>query len=226
MARKPKGFGSAPPKKMAKGGGASKGGGGGTSKGGSSQSKSTATKSTTPATKTGSSAAGKAISTSAVKANAGRETPLQAMTVSKATGATTVAPATGREGAGLKNIGTVTKAPAPTPPALSLRGLTSTSPANVARNRAAAQVYARQQAERDRAMPNRRDNAPAVTPNGTTATSSAAPAAPAAPVAPVAPQRIFVPAPAGYRPGLDPEHRYYQTPAMKRGGKVKPKGKK
>jgi hypothetical protein len=36
----------------------------------------------------------------------------------------------------------------------------------------------------------------------------------------------FVAAPAGYRPGIDPEHRFYQPAAMKKGGKVKPKGKK
>jgi hypothetical protein len=36
----------------------------------------------------------------------------------------------------------------------------------------------------------------------------------------------FVAAPAGYRPGIDPEHRFYRPAAMKKGGKVKPKGKK
>jgi hypothetical protein len=56
---------------------------------------------------------------------------------------------------------------------------------------------------------------------------------------------VYTPPPAGYRPGIDPEHKFYQPAAggglsstgmgaalpigamlMKKGGKVKPKGKK
>lgn len=53
------------------------------------------------------------------------------------------------------------------------------------------------------------------------------PTTPAATAVP-APTRVYTPPPAGYRPGIDPEWDYYQAApaAMKRGGKVKPKGKK
>jgi hypothetical protein len=48
---------------------------------------------------------------------------------------------------------------------------------------------------------------------------------------------VYTPPPAGYRPGIDPEHKFYQPAAgggfnssgtafMKKGGKVKPKGRK
>jgi hypothetical protein len=110
----------------------------------------------------------------------------------------------------------------PTYGAMSLKGLTSNDPANVARNRQAALKYAAMDAAR---MKNRSDRVGQ--PQGGTSTTSQTPAT-TTPTAAPKPTMVYVPAPAGYRPGIDPEHRFYQPApaAMKRGGKVKPKGKK
>jgi len=115
---------------------------------------------------------------------------------------------------------------APKYKAASIKGLTSSDPANVARNRAGAENISRMEARRDMGR-NKQvigdNNGPAA---NRLADSTAAPVIPTR-AAPTAAPRTFVPAPVGYRPGIDPEHRYYQaaTP-MKKGGKVKPKGKK
>lgn len=110
----------------------------------------------------------------------------------------------------------------PTYSGMSIKGLTSKDPANVARNRQAALKYKQLESARPRSEMDRRDPARAVT-------TTAAPAA-AAPTAPVAPTMVYTPAPAGYRPGVDPEHQFYRpaptvapTAAMKKGGRVKPK---
>lgn len=235
-----------PVRRMAKGG----------KTGGGSQSKGSATKGNAPAAKTGSSAAGKTINAAVTRGGrdsdrpavapvtksaapapapvraaaptpaAAPAAPKQAVTVSKSTGAVTRAPATGREGTGLKNVGTVSKAPAsPGFSGFSLRGLTSTDPANVARNRAAAAMYEKQRANREATMANRNsDRGVAMSPAATPA-SSPAPAA-AKPAAPAMPASRFVGAGKGYRAGRDPEHLYFQPVApMKKGGAVK-KGKK
>lgn len=120
----------------------------------------------------------------------------------------------------------------------SLKGLFSKDPANVARNRAASAMYAskasdpnkrsdsaeaggRKQAlkdtmrEMDKIDPGRSKGAGAGTGTGADSAKTAA----AAPTA----TRKYVAAPAGYRPGIDPEHKFF---TMKNGGKVTPKGKK
>ncbi len=113
---------------------------------------------------------------------------------------------------------------APKYKAASIKGLTSSDPANVARNRAGAENISRMEARRDMGRNKQTEGTGYGNRGATTAPTVALPGTPAAPTA--AP-RVFIPAPVGYRPGIDPEHRYYQaaTP-MKKGGKVKPKGKK
>lgn len=119
------------------------------------------------------------------------------------------------------NTKTGVQTPAPKYGAFSLKGLTSSDPANVARNRAGVENINRMEAKREMG---RNKNTEGIGYGNREATKKATLATPAAPTA--AP-RTFVPAPAGYRPGIDPEHRYYQAAKpMKKGGKVKPKGKK
>jgi hypothetical protein len=101
--------------------------------------------------------------------------------------------------------------------AMSLKGLTSADPANVARNRANAAKYAALEASRPRSE---RDN-----PGPASVLKPVTPA-PTTPTTPVAPTMMYIPAPAGYRPGVDPEHKFYQpapTVTMGKGGRVKPK---
>lgn len=188
-------------------------------KGGATASKSNAAKGgAAPAAKSGGSAAGKTINTSSMKAG-GRDGGGMLSNITNAVRGAFTNPN--------KKFTTVTDPKTgmsyakPSYGAFSLKGLTSTDPANVARNRAAAAKYAALEAARPSRSENRVAQQNPVTP--------AAPAAPAAPTTPVTPTMVYVPAPAGYRPGIDPEHRFYQpqpTVAMKRGGKVKPKGKK
>lgn len=186
----------ATPKKMATGG---------TAKSGSaSASKSTAAKGgAAPASKSGSSAAGKTMAVSAAQKTSALANARSALTGgSKFT--TVTDPKTGMSYA------------KPSYGAFSLKGLTSTDPANVARNRAAAARYAAIEAARgprpDSSMGLRGLTGPARN----------------AAVPPAAPTMVYVPAPTGYRPGIDPEHRFYQpkpTVTLAKGGKVKPKGK-
>lgn len=183
-------------------------------KGGATASKSSAAKGgAAPAAKTGGSAAGKTVNTSSVKAG-GRDGGGMLSNITNAVRGAF---------AGNKKFSTVTDPKTgmsyakPSYGAFSLKGLTSTDPANVARNRAAAAKYAALEAARPSRSENRVAQQNPVTP-----------AAPAAPAAPVTPTMVYVPPPPGYRPGVDPEHRFYQprpTVAMKKGGKVKPKGK-
>lgn len=184
-------------------------------KGGATASKSGAAKGgSAPAAKSGGSAAGKTINTSSVKPSSGGGGGMLSNITNAVRGAF----------AGNKKFTTVTDPKTgmsyakPSYGAFSLKGLTSTDPANVARNRAAAAKYAALEAARPSRSENRVAQQNPVTP--------AAPAAPATPVTPVTPTMMYVPAPTGYRPGIDPEHQYYRPTAMKRGGKVKPKGKK
>lgn len=135
------------------------------------------------------------------------------------------------------------KTAAPKFGAFSFRGLTSTDPANVARNRAGAARMAAMNASRDRDRGSDRPAAAAAPATPTTSQTLASAGAP--PTAPAAPRMVYTPPPAGYRPGIDPEHKFYQPAAggglsstgmgaalpigamlMKKGGKVKPKGKK
>ena len=180
--KKPKGFGSAP-KKMAKGGNAS-------------QSKGGATKGSAPNKKGGGNAAGKTANTSSVKGGGGIGNAVRgAFSGGAGKSATVTDPKTGKSFA------------RPTYGAMSLKGLTSTDPANVARNRAAAQMYAQKAAEDAKRNPNRGDGKsldrgpPA--PNAPTETPVVAPK----------PTRVYMPPPAGYRPGIDPEWKYYQPQA-------------
>jgi hypothetical protein len=128
MARKAKTFGSATPKKMAVGGA--------TKSGSSSASKSTAAKgAATPASKSGSSAAGKTMSVSAAQKSSALANAKSALTGgSKFT--TVTDPKTGMSYANPSYRG------------MSVKGLTSSDPANVARNRAAAANYAAIEAAR------------------------------------------------------------------------------
>lgn len=225
--KKPKGFGSAP-KKMAKGGS--------TKSGGASQSKGGATKGSAPDKKSGGSAAGKSSNTSSVKGGGGGffsglgNAVRGAFSGGAGKSATVTDPKTGKSYA------------RPTYGAMSLKGLTSTDPANVARNRAAAQMYAQKAAQDSARNPNRGDGKPFDR-------ESLAPKGPAeTPVVAPKPTRVYTSPPAGYRPGIDQEWNYYQPQAaapsplatrlramgpmlkMAKGGKVtskpKPKGKK
>ena len=203
MARKAKTFGSATPKKMAVGGA--------TKSGSSSASKSTAAKgAATPASKSGSSAAGKTMAVSAAQKSSALANAKSALTGgSKFT--TVTDPKTGMSYANPSYRG------------LSVKGLTSTDPANVARNRAAAANYAAIEAARGPRSDSSERMAGLRGPSGL-----AGPARNAA-MTPAAPAMMYVPAPAGYRPGVDPEHRFYQpkpTVTLAKGGKVKPKRKK
>ena len=200
MARKAKTFGSATPKKMATGGA--------TKSGSSSASKSTAAKgAATPASKSGSSAAGKTMAVSAAQKSSALANARSALT-------------------GGSKFTTVTDPKTrmsydkPSYRGMSVKGLTSSDPANVARNRAAAANYAAIEAARG---PRSDSSERMMAPRG--------PSGPARNVAmtPAAPTMMYVPAPAGYRPGIDPEHRFYQpkpTVTLAKGGKVKPKRKK
>jgi hypothetical protein len=183
-----------------------------------SASKSSASKGAAkPAAKSGGSAAGKTINTSSTRKNEGgggmfsgiRNAVSNALSGGKKLNAVTD-PKTGQSYA------------KPTYGGMSLKGLTSSDPANVARNRAAAANYAAMEAARTRGADMRSDRTSAApTPTVTPTTP-----APVAPVAPVAPKMVYTPPPAGYRPGIDPEHRFYQpapTVTMKKGGRVKPK---
>lgn len=198
-------------KKMAKGGSASKSN---AAKGGAK-----------PAAKSGGSAAGKTINTSSTRSNAGGGGGILGGVTNAIRGALS---------GGNKKMTTVTDPKTgmsyarPSYGAVSLKGLTSSDPANVARNRAAAANYAAAEAQRQR-FGSRRD-APV------SSTGSAAPGTPTAPVGGVTPttpvdpaSRTYLPPPSSYRPGIDPEWEYYQprpTVALKKGGRVKPKGKK
>ena len=197
-------------KKMAKGGSAS-------------ASKNTAAKgAATPVKKTGGSAAGKTINTSSVKP-ASRDGGGGMFS-----GVTNVVRGVKNAFSGNSKFSTVTDPKTgmsyakPSYGALSWQGLTSKDPANVARNRAAAAKYAAMDAAR---LANRSDRE-GQTQGGMSVTSQTP--AETTPAAAPKPTMVYVPAPAGYRPGIDPEHRFYQPApaAMKRGGKVKPKGKK
>lgn len=196
-------------KKMAKGGSAS-------------ASKNTAAKgAATPVKKTGGSAAGKTINTSSVKP-ASRDGGGGMFS-----GVTNVVRGVKNAFSGNSKFSTVTDPKTgmsyakPSYGALSWQGLTSKDPANVARNRAAAAKYAEMEARnksmRDGQSQNLMDKFSDLVKKPET-TPTAAPK----------PTMVYVPAPAGYRPGIDPEHRFYQPApaAMKRGGKVTPKGKK
>lgn len=193
-------------------------------KGGATASKSSAAKGgAAPAAKTGGSAAGKTVNTSSVKAG-GRDGGGMLSNITNAVRGAFTNPS--------KKFTTVTDPKTgmsynkPSYGAFSLKGLTSNDPANVARNRAGAARMAALEAAR----PPRSDREERIqAENLAKQQAKAAAPAPAVPTTPVAPTMMYVPAPAGYRPGIDPEHRFYQpqpTVAMKRGGKVKPKGKK
>jgi hypothetical protein len=195
MAKKPKGFGSAP-KKMAKGGSTKSGGG----------------------------------------------SQKQSVSVSKSSGKATTTKATGREAAGTKNVGTFTKSGgggsdrsgSPGYRAMSVKGLTSSDPANVARNRAAAAQYASQRAglsgsgdakggtnAQSRLLENFGFSGPVSPLNRLRRTP--------APTVPPAPQRVYTPMPADYNPAVQGEWNFYQprpTVTLAKGGKVKPKRKK
>ena len=120
------------------------------------------------------------------------------------------------------NTKTGVQTPAPKYGAFSLKGLTSSDPANVARNRAGVENINRMEAKREMG---RNKNTEGI--DNREATKPPIATLPVLPKPPAAAPRTFVPAPAGYRPGIDPEHRYYQAAKpMKKGGKVKPKGKK
>lgn len=204
--------------KMKKGGGTSA-----SKSGGASASKSNAAKGgASPIQKTGSSAAGKTINTSSVKkggndrggilggiGDAFRGVKNAFSGNSKFT--TVTDPKTGK---------TYNK---PSYGALSWKGLTSKDPANVARNRAAAAKYAELEA-RNKSMRDGDDKQ-----NLSDLFGGLLKKDEEAPKTPTRPKMVYVPAPAGYRPGIDPEHQFYQpAPAtgMKRGGAVKSKGKK
>jgi hypothetical protein len=106
--------------------------------------------------------------------------------------------------------------------AVSAKGLTSNDPANVARNRAAAAKYAAMAAAR----PDRPDRTAAGAATAAATTPVVRPTMTTTPTAPAAPTMMYVPAPAGYRPGVDPEHSFYQpkpTITLAKGGRVKPK---
>ena len=124
------------------------------------------------------------------------------------------------------NTKTNVQTPAPKYKAASIKGLTSSDPANVARNRAGAENISRMEARRDMGRNKQTEG----TGYGNREATMAAPIIPDVPTSratPAVAPRTFVPAPVGYRPGIDPEHRYYQAAKpMKKGGKVKPKGKK
>lgn len=132
------------------------------------------------------------------------------------------------------------KTAAPSYSAFSLKGLTSSDPANVARNRAGVERLNRLDAQRE--LGASRGDGPAMAAKAAATPATTTPTA-TTPVAPKAPPRVYTPAPAGYRPGIDPEWNYYQaapaaagvtgmglkgmgTMLLKKGGKVKPKGKK
>lgn len=211
-------------KKMNKGGGASKGAS--ASKGSASASKANAAKGgAAPAAKSGGSAAGKTINTSSVKAG-GRDGG--GGVLSNITNAVRGAFAGNKKFTTVTDPKTGQSFAKPSYGAFSFKGLTSSDPANVARNRAAAARYSamdqahrinnRSDAEERRSL-ERRANAEKQMKGDT----------PTTPATPAAPTMVYVPAPAGYRPGIDPEHQFYQPQppaAMKRGGKVKPRGKK
>lgn len=113
---------------------------------------------------------------------------------------------------------------------MSLKGLTSTDPANVARNRAAAANYA--QMQRRDAMLARGDGR--ANPQNSLAGTVTPDVQAGQPAVPPVTGRVYTPPSAGYRPGIDPEWQSYQvrpTVVMKKGGAVKkstvkPKGKK
>lgn len=214
MARKAKTFGSATPKKMAKGGSASKGS--------ASASKSSAAKGgAAPAAKSGGSAAGRTINTSSVRTSGGGGGGM----LSNITNAVRGAFSGGNKMTTVSDPKTGQSYAKPSYSGVSLRGLTSTDPANVARNRAAAARYA-ELSKQNAQVGGGRDTA-AATATTPTAPTTAAPTTPIAPTAP--PTMTYVPAPVGYRPGIDPEHKFYQarpTVVLKKGGKIKPKGKK
>jgi hypothetical protein len=211
-------------KKMATGGKASQ------SKSKSSTSKSVSSRPAPSSnkSKTGGSAAGKTISTSNSRPNAGGGRGLL-----------------GGIGDAVRNIGqnfksSLKPSPTVTDPktgqsfdrpnyrGLSMKGLTSTDPANVARNREAAARYAAQDAARARMESGgaRRgaEQKAALTDSSTPPVTPTVPTTSTA----VAPGRGMMMPPSTYRPGIDPEWNYRTQPtvAMKKGGKVKPRGKK
>ena len=200
-------------KKMAKGGSASKGSAG--------ASKSSASKGDSkPAAKSGGSAAGKTINTSSTRSNAGGGGGGMFSGIHNAVSS---ALSGGKKMTSVTDPKTGQTYAKPTYGAMSLKGLTSSDPANVARNRAAAAKYAALEAARRKENNYRNEDNPgglASVVNPTVAVS------PTAPTAPVAPKMVYTPPPVGYRPGVDPEHKFYQpapTVTMAKGGRVKPK---
>jgi len=168
-----------------------------------------------PAAKSGGSAAGKTINTSSTRRNEGGGGMFSG-----------IRSAVSNALSGGKKLNTVTDPKTgqsyakPTYGGMSMKGLTSSDPANVARNRAAAANYAAMEAARTRGADMRRDPAAAA--------AAVKPTTPAAetPVTPGKPTMVYTPPPSSYRPGVDPEWNYYQpkpTVTMAKGGRVKPK---
>lgn len=178
----------------------------------------------------GSSSAG-SKSSSASRSSAGSKSSGAAKSLAPATSArpaakpSVVAVGSGKDKAYL-DTRTGVKTAAPSYGAFSLKGLTSSDPANVARNRAGVERLNRLDAQRE--MGASRGEGVAARTAAAVEKAKVAEAVKAAPVVPNAPTRVYTPAPMGYRPGVDPEWNYYQAaPApMRNGGKVKPKGKK